>query len=110
MLYQVPGSAGLGQNIGSLPHTGDVLPFNAYNSGVGGRRKFGCLNYEFVSSKNNPGIKPDMVTEGSIIFPNETVMMEYYKANWPTLGEKFYAFDGGYGGTYFSECDSSYRR
>ena len=73
MLYEILGSAGLGVK-GNLPHPGDVRP--ATNWGVGGRRRIGCLNYEYFPSKNNPGIPPK---------------------DWSTLGEIYYAFPGGNG-------------
>ena len=73
-LSQIPGSAGLGTNIGALPHPGPVLP--ASNHGSGGRRQIGCLQYEWFPSKNNPGIPP----------PDPS-----------TLGEAYYALPGGNG-------------
>lgn len=101
MLSQVPNSAGIGKEIKSLnPNNDAYIPFNNY--ALGGRRKIGCLNYEFVSSKNNDGIDMDMTNyinghEGHIAWPNPTAQREFYKDNWPTLGEKFYAYDDGNG-------------
>ncbi len=74
MLYEILGSAGLGVNIGNLPHPGNVLP--ASNFGVGGRRRIGCLDYEYFPTKNDPGIPPEDLS---------------------TLGEIYYAFPGGNG-------------
>ena len=74
ILYQILGSAGLGTNIGNLPHPGNVQP--ASNHGSGGRRQIGCLQYEWFPSKNNPGIPPKDPS---------------------TLGEVYYALPGGNG-------------
>ena len=74
MLDEILGSAGLGVNIGNLPHVGNVLP--ASNYGVGGRRRIGCLDYEYFPTKNDPGIPPKDLS---------------------TLGEIYYAFPGGNG-------------
>lgn len=74
MLYEVLGSAGLGTNIGNLPHIGNVLA--ATNYGVGGKRRIGCLEYEYFPTKNDPGIPPKDLS---------------------TLGEIYYAFPGGNG-------------
>ena len=100
-LSQVPGSAGSGEKV-VQDHPKDSQYSASTNNGEGGRIQIGCLVYEFFSSKNNDGINADMTPyvnghEGKTLWPNQTAQMDFYKENWPTLGEKFYALNGGYG-------------
>ena len=101
MLYQVPGSAGLGTNIGNLPHQGNVLPNAEDNNGIGGKQRIGCLMFEIAANKNNPYVNNAVSSykghEGVIVQPDPVKLRQYYQEVWPTLGSKFYDLDNGYG-------------
>ena len=82
----VPGSAGQGYKVSSLPAPGNLYP-GASNSGVGGWNQIGCLIYDVIPSKNRPSIS---VNAGSSDVSFVAANWDQYKTDWPTLANTYY--------------------
>lgn len=87
----VPGSAGQGYQVSSLPAPGNLYP-GASNAGVGGWNQVGCLIYDVMPSKNNPNIS---VNAGSSNLDFQAANWDQYQTDWPTLANTYYE-NGGY--------------